>query len=30
MRSLGHADCGGFMARVVNGGDIVLGDELRN
>jgi uncharacterized protein len=29
MRSLGHADCGVY-GEVVNGGDIVLGDELRN
>jgi uncharacterized protein len=29
MRSLCHADCGVYGA-VVNGGDIVLGDELRN
>jgi hypothetical protein len=29
MRSLGHADCG-IYGEVVNGGDIVLGDELRN
>ena len=29
MRSLGHADCGVY-GEVVNGGDIVRGDELRN
>ena len=29
MRSFGHGDCGVY-GEVVNGGDIVRGDELRN